>query len=112
LKYWHGNYPAPDYASPWFSIIDHTEADGSTVGAVDTIYTGDPGADATGATPPFVPGSGYCPILMQWRVVEKTAIHDFPVTNQENEIFSTGKCESRKGAHTESTNYDDPKSTF
>jgi phage baseplate assembly protein gpV len=109
---YHGSYPPPDRASGWFVITAHSETDGSTDNAPDEVYTGDPGPGVTGAAPPFTVGSGHFPITIQWRVVGKTSIHDFSVTNQEDEIFSTGRCESRKGAHTESTNHDDPTSTY
>lgn len=108
---WHGNYPPPDRASGWFPIVAHTSADGSTDNAPDTIYTGDPGAAATGAAPPFKKGSHYYLITMQWRVGTGT-IKDFPVVRQKAEVFTNGKCESRKGGNTEETMYNDPASTY
>jgi hypothetical protein len=108
---YHGNYPLPDRASSWFRISRHTEADGSTDDTPDTIYTGLPSVAATGAAPPFNVGAGYFPITIQWRVVGKTTIHDLPVVRQEDEIFASGRCESRKG-HVEHTMYSDPTSTY
>ena len=109
---YHGNYPPPDQASDWFTSTSHTDADGSQVDMEDTIYTGDPGAGVTGAAPPFVKGSGHFPITWQWRVAGSSNIKDFPVTRQEDEIFDTGRCESRKGGNTELTKHDDPTSTY
>jgi len=107
----HGNYPAPDYASAWFPVTSHSETDGSTDNAPDEIYTGDPGAAKTGSAPPFTIGSGYFPITLQWKVGAGSP-KNFPVTNQEDEIFENGKCESRKGSHPESTMYNDPPSSY
>jgi len=109
---YHGNYPLPDRVSGWFAIVRHNDADGSTDDVPDTIYTGLPSVAATGAAPPFTRGSGYFPITMQWRVAGKAAIHDFPVRRQEDEIFPTGRCESRKGGNTEHTMHTDPASTY
>ncbi|MEP6901791.1 MAG: hypothetical protein ABJA66_08580, partial [Actinomycetota bacterium] len=106
---WHGNYPLPERASSWFTITmtNHTNANGSKVNAVDSVDTGDPGAAVTGAAPPFKKGSGYFPITMQWRVGTGTA-KSFAATRQEDEIFDTGLCESRKGGETVSNKYNDP----
>jgi hypothetical protein len=109
---YHGNYPLPDQASDWFAIARHTETDGSTDDIPDTIYTGLPSTAKTGTVPPFKKGKGYFPITIQWRVVGKATIHDFSVVRQEDEIFEDGKCESRKGSHTESTMYNDPTSNY
>jgi hypothetical protein len=109
---YHGSYPAPDRVSAWFPITRHSEADGSTDDAPDTIYTGLPGTAATGTAPPFKVGSGYFPIVIQWRVVGGATIHDFATVRQEDEIFSDGRCESRKGSHTEHTLYSDASSTY
>lgn len=106
----HGNYPPPDHASPWFRIIGHTTTDGSEVALTDNIYSGDPGASATGTTPPFHVGTMYFPITMEWKVGTGHS-HQFPVIRQEHEIFSDGKCESRKGSNMERTTYSDPTST-
>jgi OmpA family len=108
----HGNYPAPDHASDWFTITRHSDSDGSTDDTPDTIYTGLPGTAITGTAPPFNVGSGYFPITMQWRVLGSPNIHDFPVVRQEDEIFDSGRCESRKGGNTEHTIYDWPDSTY
>lgn len=108
---WHGNYPPPDRVSAWISIIGHSSIDGSNWGGVDTIYSGDSGSAATGTTPPFTVGTGYFPITIQWKVGSGSA-KNFPVTRQEHEIFSNGKCESRKGGNTESTMYNDPTTNY
>jgi hypothetical protein len=108
---YHGNYPQPDRVSAWFPITRHSASDGSTDDVPDTIYSGDPGAAVTGAAPPFNIGSGHFPITMQWRVGTGTA-KNFPVSRQEDEIFSNGKCESRKGGNTEKTMYNDPTTTY
>jgi type VI secretion system secreted protein VgrG len=100
----HGNYPAPDYASSWFVIRRHT-ANGGTIGVPDNIYSGYTGPVAAGANPPFNVGSFYYEITWQWRVVGNANIHDFPVQRQESELFANGKCETRKGGHTEKTMY-------
>jgi len=110
---WHGNYPPPDRASAWFPVTRHSTTDGSTDDAPDQIYSGDPGAAATCAAPPFKAGTAHFPITMQWKVGTGSA-KDFTVTNQEHEIFgdADGKCESRKGGNTESTKCNDPTSTY
>jgi type VI secretion system secreted protein VgrG len=104
----HGNYPG-GYGS-WFGIDTHDPAKGSRAAMTDNIYSGDPGAGATGAAPPFNVGTMYFPIVYQWRVGTGTA-HNFPAIRQEHEIFANGRCESRKGGNTESTMYNDPTST-
>lgn len=109
---YHGNYPPPDRAGPWVSLISHTDADGTEGGSTDSVDTGDPGAAVTGSAPPFKVGSGYFPIVRQWRVVGSTNTHDFAAVRQEDEIFDTGRCESRKGGNTEHTMYSDDKSTW
>ncbi len=108
---YHGNYPPPDRVSAWITITGHSTVAGSNWGGVDTIYTGDPGATVTGAAPPFKVGSGHFPITMQWKVGTGTA-KDFTVARQEDQIFSDGKCESRKGGNTEKTKWNDPASTY
>jgi hypothetical protein len=108
---WHGNYGPPDQASSWFLLTAHTETDGSTDNAPDNIYSGDPGAGATNAAPPFKVGTMYFPITIQWHVVGNATIHDFPIIRQEHEIFSDGKCESRKGGLTEKSMHTDPTTT-
>lgn len=109
---YHGNYPPPDRVSPWitFTMTSHAAADGTPWNGIDTIDTGDPGAGATGAAPPFVVGTGRFPITMQWRV-GTGAPRDFAVSDQKAEIFEDGRCESRKGGNTERTMYTDPSST-
>lgn len=107
---YHGNYGPPDNASSWFRIIQHTDADGSTDNAPDQIYSGYTGK--AGTAPPFVVGTAYFPITMQWHVVGNATIHDFPVVRQEHEVYTTGKCETRKGGHTESSMYNDPTSSW
>jgi hypothetical protein len=109
---YHGGYPLPDCASSWFPVKNHTEAHGSEVGMTDQIYSGYPAPSATGTAPPFTVGSYYWPITWQWRVVGSANTHNFPGIRQEHEIFATGKCESRKGGHTESSMYNDPTSTY
>ncbi|HEV8591283.1 MAG TPA: hypothetical protein VGQ55_04205 [Pyrinomonadaceae bacterium] len=108
---YHGNYPPPVRASEWIPLSSHTETDGSKGSGYDTIYTGDPGPTKTGSKPPFNVGSGYFPITLQWQLPSVGKAHDFPEVRQEDEIFSTGKCESRKGGNTESTMWDDKTST-
>lgn len=108
---WHGNYAAPKRVSAWITITTHSDTDGSGWSGVDTVYTGDPGSGVTNAAPPFKVGKGYFPITMQWRVGTGTA-KDFTATRQEDEIFSTGKCESRKGGNTEDTMWNDAASTY
>jgi type VI secretion system secreted protein VgrG len=109
---YHGNYPLPDQASVWFAITRHSETDGSTDDAPDEIYSGYTGEAATGKAPPFKVGKMHFPITIQWRITGGATIHDFPIIRQEHEIFTTGKCESRKGGLTEKTEYNDPTSTF
>ncbi len=108
----HGSYPAPDYASEWFLLNAHTEADGTTDNAPDQIYTGDPGPKVTGAKPPFVEGKGSFPITIQWRIVGEKSIFDFAAVTQSDEIVATGVCKSVKGGHPEKTNWDDPASSW
>ena len=108
---WHGNYGGPDKASAWFPITSHSTTDGSTDNVPDTIHTGDPGATATRAAPPFTVGSHHYPITMQWKV-GAGSVKDFPVKNHEAEIFANGRCEMRKGGNTEHTMYNDPTSTY
>jgi hypothetical protein len=106
----HGNYPGPDHASAWFPVVSHSETRGSTDNVPDHVYTGDPGPAQTGNSPPFTAGSGYFPITLQWKVGSGSP-QNFKVTRQEAEIFTSGKCESRKGKHTERTMHNDPTST-
>jgi hypothetical protein len=110
---WHGNYPLPDRASPWFTITmaKHTNANGSEVNLIDSIDTGDGDPAATGTAPPFTVGAGHFDIVFQWKVTGSANIHSFASTRQEDEIFATGRCESRKGGNTEFTMYNDPTST-
>lgn len=109
---YHGSYPPPDRVSEWFPITRHSESAGSTDGSVDDIYSGFPGTRAAGSAPPFNVGSYYWPITMQWRVVGSTAVHNFPGVRQKHEIYADGRCESRKGGHTEHCMYNDPTSTY
>ena len=108
---WHGGYPLPDQAGPWLTAGNHTDADGTKINMIDDIYSGDAGAAATGNAPPFTVGTMYFPITFQWHIVGNSTNHNFSVVRQEHEIFSTGKCESRKGSHTEFSMYNDPTST-
>lgn len=112
---WHGNYPLPDRASSWLSVGSHTDADGSKVNMIDNIYSGDPAAAANPAPPatppPFVVGTMYFSIVFQWRVTGSATNNSFSAVRQEHEIFSNGRCESKKGGHTESSMYNDPTST-
>lgn len=108
---YHGNYPPPDRVSPWVPLISHSETDGSAMGATDTVYSGYPSTTATGTAPPFNVGTYYWPITWQWKV-GTGAVHNFPSVRQEHEIFANGKCESRKGGHTESSMYNDATSTY
>lgn len=109
----HGNYPPPDHASQWFLLTTHTAADGSQPpsGVRDQVYSGYPPPAEIGTAPPFTVGQYYWPITWEWRVSGSSNIHSFPVSRQEHEIFSNGRCESRKGGNTESTNYNDPTGT-
>jgi hypothetical protein len=109
---YHGHYPPPDNASQWFPIPSHVEGSGSTDNAPDTIYSGFTGVAAVGSAPPFNVGTLYFPITLQWRVVGSANAHNFPVVRQEHEIFADGRCETRKGSHTEHTTYNDPTSTY
>jgi len=109
---YHGHYPPPDRAGPWIPIVSHTDADGSGYGGTDTVYSGYPPTAATGSAPPFTTGNYYWPIVQQWHVVGKTTVHSFPTVRQEHEIFSDGKCESRKGGHTEHTMYNQSDSDY
>jgi hypothetical protein len=108
---YHGSYPPPDRVSAWFPIVSHSDADGSTDNAPDEIYSGYPSSTVTGTAPPFSVGSYYWPITWQWRVGTGVA-HDFPAVRQEHEIFSDGKCESRKAGHTERTMPNDLTSNY
>jgi len=108
---YHGNYAPPDRASGWFPMTRHT-ANGTTDDGPDEIYSGYPPTSATGAAPPFTAGKYYWPITWQWRVVGSSNIHNFPVVRQEHEIFPDGKCESRKGGHTEHCMYNDAASSY
>lgn len=108
---WHGNYPQPDRVSSWFPIVSHSDTDGSTDNAPDRIYSGDPGAPATGNSTPFTAGSHHFPITMQWRIGTGSS-HDFTIQRQEAEIFTTGRCEIRKGGNTEHRMYNDATSTY
>ena len=110
---WHGSYPLPDRASSWFTITmaNHTTANGSKVNLEDRIDTGDGDPAATGTAPPFNVGAGHFDIVFQWKVTGSANVHDFASTRQEDEIFSTGRCESRKGGNTEFTMWNDPTST-
>lgn len=109
---WHGNYPPPDRASAWIPITNHSASNGSSISAPDTIYTGDPGAAATGAAPPFTVGNHQYPITWQWRVAGSTNTHNFGVVRQKAEVFANGRCQSSKGGNTERTMYNDPTSTY
>lgn len=109
---YHGNYPPPDRAGPWISIVTHTDAGGSGYGGTDTVYSGYPPVAATGSAPPFTTGNYYWPIVQQWRVVGQATVHSFPTVRQEHEIFSDGRCESRKGGNNEHTMYNDPESEY
>jgi type VI secretion system secreted protein VgrG len=108
---YHGNYPPPDRVSPWFPLPTHTDTDGTKADLVDTIYSGYPGSASVGAVPPFHPGTLYFPMVWQWRV-GTGATKSFPQVRQEHEISADGRCESRKGGHTEHTTYNDPASTY
>jgi hypothetical protein len=109
---YHGNYPPPDRAGPWITIVSHTDTDGSGYGGTDTVYSGYPSPSATGTAPPFTTGNYYWPIVQQWRVVGLTTVHSFPTVRQEHEIFADGRCESRKGGNTEHTMWNDPDSDY
>ena len=106
---WH--QPVGQVESVYFPIVAHTDADGSRVGMTDNIVNGDPGTAARGNGPPFIAGSGYFPITWQWKILGSATVHAFPVTRQEGELFTTGRCESRKGGNTEFTMYNDATST-
>ena len=108
---YHGNYLPPDRVSGWVPLRTHTDSGGTEWAGIDKIDTGDYSVADAGAAPPFKIGSGYFPITMQWRVVGKANIRDFANVRQEEELFDTGRCESRKGSNTEFTKYDDPTST-
>ena len=110
---WHGSYPPPDRASEWVPITmtNHTDADGSKLDAEDNIDTGDGDPALTGTIPPFNVGAGHFDIVFQWKVRGSANLHSFASVRQEDEIFSTGRCESRKGGNTEFTMWDDPTST-
>ncbi len=109
---YHGNYPPPERAGPWITIVSHTDAGGSGYGGTDTVYSGYPPTGATGTAPPFTTGDYYWPIVQQWQVVGLATVHSFPTVRQEHEIFADGKCESRKGGNTERTMYNDPDSDY
>ncbi len=108
---WHGSYPLPDRAGPWCTITmaNHTDTDGSKVNLRDNIYSGDPGAAATGAAPPFTAGDHRFPVVWQWHVAAGTA-HNFASVAQEAEIFADGRCQMRKGGNSEQTQHSDPTS--
>jgi hypothetical protein len=108
---YHGGYPPPDRVSSWISLNTHTDADGTQWTGVDNIDTGDYSVADAGAAPPFNVGTGYFSIVMQWHVIGGANIHDFAAVRQEEELSSTGRCESRKGGNTEFTMHDDPTST-
>ena len=108
---WHGHYPLPDRASAWFVMVSHTDAGGTKVGSIDLIYSGYPSFDDTGTAPPFNVGTKYYPMTHQWKV-GTGAPRDFPHQVQDHEIFSTGRCESRKGSNTEAKMYNDPASGY
>jgi len=108
---YHGSYPPPDRVSSWFLLTSHTDADGSKGALVDNVDTGDYSVADAGAAPPFNVGTGYFPIVWQWRVVGSATVHDFSTVRQEEEGFANGKVESKKGGNTESTMYDDPTSS-
>jgi hypothetical protein len=103
--------PATQTESAFFGMAGHTDADGSQVALNDNIYSGDPGAAATNAAPPFKVGTMFFPIVWQWRVLGSANIHDFATVRQEHEIFSDGKCVSKKGGNPESSMHTDPTST-
>lgn len=109
---YHGSYPPPDRASPWLVMANHTETNGSQLDAEDQIYSGYPHSSVTGTAPPFNVGTYYWEIVMQWRVIGKATINDFPTVRQELEIFSDGKCETKKGGHSETCMYNDPTSSW
>ena len=106
---WH--QPETQTESAYFLMNNHTETDGSRVAMMDNINNADPGVAARGAAVPFIAGSGYFPITWQWKVLGNATVHAFPVTRQEGELFSNGRCESRKGGNTEFTMHNDPTST-
>lgn len=106
---YHGNYAGG--FGPWSGVNVHDPAKGSQAAMTDRIYSGYTGAEATGAAPPFTVGTMYFPIVYQWRVIGNATIHSFPAIRQEHEIFSDGKCESRKGGNTEFCMHNDPTST-
>lgn len=109
----HGNYPAPNYASNWYALINHSDKDGSSWGNAirDNIYSGDPGSGNTGNAPPFKVGTMYFPMIWQWRVVGRATIKNFPGFRQEHEIKAIGTCSSSKASHSEQCSYTDPTST-
>ena len=109
---YHGNYPPPDRAGPWITIVSHTDAGGSGYGGADTVYSGYPSTAAVGTAPPFVTGNYYWPIVQQWRVVGLATVHSFASVRQEHEIFADGHCESRKGGNIERTMYNDAASDY
>ena len=104
----HGNYAGG--FSGWLGTNPHVAGKGTPADRPDTIYSGDPGPHA-GAAPPFTVGTMSYPIVWQWRVGTKSE-HSFGSVNQEHEIFSAGKCESRKGGHTESAQHSDATSGY
>jgi len=110
---WVGlRHQGPDQSeSAYFAMRGHSDAEGTEVALADNIATGDPGAASTGAAVPFTPGTHSFPIDWQWQVIGAAAVHNFPAQRQEAEIFTTGRCESRKGGHTESTLFSDATST-
>jgi hypothetical protein len=110
--FYHGNYPPPDRVSDLFSIVGHTDADGSEGGATDYVGVADPGVAARGNAPPFTPGRTYFDIVWQWKVVGIANVHDLPSQPQEGEIFADGHCESRKGGNTERIFYSDATTDY
>ncbi|GEM_PF-3359983 len=109
----HGNYPAPDHASSWFALIDHSDAAGSSWGNAiqDNIYSGDPGPAKTGNAPPFSIGTMYFPMTWQWRVIGFASKKKFPAFRQEHELKAVGICSTSKASHSEQCLYTDPTST-
>lgn len=107
-NFFHGRYASG--FGPWSGVNVHDPANGSQAAMTDTIYSGDPGAAATGTAPPFTVGTMYFPIVYQWKV-GAGAPHNLPEIRQEHEIFDNGRCESRKGGNNEHAMYSDGTST-
>jgi hypothetical protein len=108
---YHGRYPLPDRAGPWGPIIGHTDADGSHVGLLDTIYSAYPPDADVGTAPPFTVGTMYFPLATQWKM-GTGAPKALPLQVQNHEIFATGRSESQKGGTTVSKMYNDPASGY